>query len=170
MPWPNAYELTYCGRVTGQFAMTPSKSRTLRLPIFIHASPRRVFNAISESKVLTRWFMDHATLSARRGGNYSFTWEGGPTHTGRITQFVRGKRMVLTWQWPGMEKLGVTRLKLSVEPRNGGTVLLFTHSGFRRGGAWTDLYEGAIRGWTYFMMNLKSVLENGHDLRSPDDW
>ncbi len=85
-------------------------------------------------------------------------------------QFVRGRQLVLTWQWPGLEKLGVTRLKLSVEPHSGGTILRFTHSGFRRGSAWTDLYEGAIRGWTYFMMNLKSVLENGHDLRSPYDW
>jgi uncharacterized protein YndB with AHSA1/START domain len=150
--------------------MTPSKGRTIRLPIFIHASPTRVFDAITEPEILTRWFMDRATLSAQKGGSYSFTWEGGPTHTGKVTRFVRGQQMVLTWTWPGLEKLGPTRLKLSLEPRKGGTVLRFTHSGFRRGRVWTDLYEGAIRGWTYFMMNLKSVLENGHDLRSPYDW
>jgi uncharacterized protein YndB with AHSA1/START domain len=150
--------------------MTSVKTRTIRLPIFIHASPRKVFRAITEPEILTTWFMDRATLSTRKGGSYSFTWEGGPAHTGRVTEFVRGKRIALTWQWPGMEELGATKLTLSVEPRNGGTVLKFTHSGFRGHGAWGELYEGAIRGWTYFMMNLKSVLENGHDLRSPYDW
>ncbi len=140
------------------------------MPIFIHASPKEVFDAITKPEILTAWFMDHATLSPRKGGLYSFTWEGGPTHTGKITEFVRGKRIAFTWQWPGMEKLGVTKLKLSVEPKDGGTVLRFTHSGFSKRGAWVDLYEGAIRGWTYFMMNLKSVLENDRDLRSPLDW
>jgi hypothetical protein len=76
----------------------------------------------------------------------------------------------LSWQWPGREKLEVTELKFSVEPKEGGTVLRFTHTGFGAGAAWTDLYDGAIRGWTYFQMNLKSVLEVGHDLRSPLDW
>lgn len=150
--------------------MAPAKTRTMRLPVFIHASPRKVFQAISEPKLLTQWFMDHATLQPHKDGTYSFTWEGGPTHTGRVLEFARGKRFTLAWQWPGLEKLGMTKLKLSIHPKAGGTLLRFTHSGFETHGAWVDLYEGAIRGWTYFMMNLKSVLENGHDLRSPCDW
>jgi uncharacterized protein YndB with AHSA1/START domain len=145
-------------------------TRTIRLPIFIHASPRTVFKWVTQSELLTRWMMDRATLSPRRGGSYSFTWEGGPTHTGKVLDFVAGKRITLTWQWPGQEKLGATKLKMSVEGKAGGTVLRFTHSGFLKGGPWVDLYEGAIRGWTYFMMNLKAVIETKHDLRSPYDW
>ena len=146
------------------------KTRTIQLPMFIHTLPREVFNAISRPELLTNWFMDRAAIEPRKGGRYSFTWEGGPTHTGTVVEFVRGKRMTLTWQWPGMEKLGVTKLTLAVRPKEHGTVLTFTHTGFGDRGPWVDLYEGAIRGWTYFMMNLKSVLENGHDLRSPYDW
>jgi uncharacterized protein YndB with AHSA1/START domain len=150
--------------------MAPPTTRTLRLQTFIHASPAKVFRAISDPEFLPRWFMDRATLEPSKGGHYSFTWDGGPTHTGTLLEYVRGKRLTLTWQWPGQERLGVTRLRLSVEPKAGGTVLRFVHSGFTRGGAWGDLYEGAIQGWTYFMMNLKSVLDHGHDLRSPYDW
>ncbi|MGA7923731.1 MAG: SRPBCC domain-containing protein [Thermoplasmata archaeon] len=150
--------------------MAARKKRTIRVPVFIHASPKKVFKAITKPKLLTRWFMDSATLSARKGGTYSFAWEGGPTHTGKVLEFVRGKRLAITWQWPGQESLGMTKLKLSVEPKEGGTILRFTHTGFQTEGAWDELYDGAIRGWTYFMMNLKSVLENGHDLRSPYDW
>jgi uncharacterized protein YndB with AHSA1/START domain len=150
--------------------MARARTRTLRLPIFVHASPKKVFRAISEPKRLTRWLVDEATLSPRKGGRYAFTWEGGPTHTGTVLEIVPGRSLTLTWQWPGQERLGVTRLKMTVEPKKGGTVLRFIHSGFRTDGPWVDLYEGAIRGWTYFMMNLKSVVEYGHDLRSPLDW
>jgi uncharacterized protein YndB with AHSA1/START domain len=150
--------------------MGPIKTRTLRVPIFIHTSPSKVFKAISEPQLLTRWFMDRATLPPRKGGNYSFAWEGGPTHVGKVLEFIRGRRITLAWTWPGQEHLGATKLMLSVQSKKNGSVVWFTHSGFRTGGEWVDLYEGALRGWTYFMMNLKSVLENGHDLRSPDDW
>lgn len=150
--------------------MDPDGTRSLLVPIFINASPKKVFRWISDPKRLTRWFSDTATLSPRKGGDYTLGWDDGPTHSGKVIEFVPGKRVTLTWQWPGQENLGVTMLKLSVHPKGRGTVLRFTHTGFRRNGPWIDLYEGAIRGWTYFGMNLKSVLENGHDLRSPYDW
>jgi uncharacterized protein YndB with AHSA1/START domain len=146
------------------------KTRTLQLPIFIHAPGTRVFQAISEPQLLTKWFMDRAALSAWKGGEYSFTWEGGPTHSGRVLEFERGKRLTLTWQWPGKEHLGVTKLRLMIRAQHGGTLLTFTHSGFRKSRAWNELYEGAIRGWTYFMFNLKAFIETGRDLRSPYDW
>jgi len=150
--------------------MPRAKTRTLRLPIFIHAPRKQVFDAISKPELLTKWFMDRATLSSQKGGGYEFTWEGGPTHTGRVLEFERGKRLTLTWQWHGREHLGVTRLRLTVDAKRGGTLLTFTHSGFRESKDWQDLYEGAIRGWTYFMLNLKAFLETGGDLRSPHDW
>jgi uncharacterized protein YndB with AHSA1/START domain len=142
----------------------------LRLPIFIHASPKRVFKWISTPERIPRWLSDSASLTGRKGGSYALGWDGGPTHTGRVLEFTRGVGLTLSWQWPGKEKLGMTKLRLSIEPKDDGTVLRFTHSGFQKTGEWPELYEGAIRGWTYFMMNLKSVLERQHDLRSPYDW
>jgi uncharacterized protein YndB with AHSA1/START domain len=150
--------------------MARTRARTVRLQIFIHKSPKKVFKAISEPERLARWLVDKATLSARKGGRYAFGWEGGPTHSGRVLEFVAGRRLTLTWQWPGQEDLGMTKLKMSVVPKKGGTVLKFIHSGFQSQGPWIDLHDGAIHGWTYFMMNLKSVLEYGNDLRSPLDW
>jgi uncharacterized protein YndB with AHSA1/START domain len=150
--------------------MAAPKLRTLRVPIFIHAPPEQVFQWVSEPERLTRWLSDTATLSPRKGTRYSLGWEGGPAHSGKVLECVPGRSVTLTWQWPGQEELGVTRLKLSVHAKGKGTVLRFTHSGFRGTGPWIALYEGSIRGWTYFLMNLKSVVETGHDLRSPYDW
>jgi len=150
--------------------MSRSARRTLRVPIFVHASPKKVFKWVSDPDRLTRWLSDRATLSGRKGGRYSLGWDGGPTHSGKLLRFERGRSLTLAWQWPGQESLGTTRLKIAIEPKGDGTIVRFVHSGFRSGGEWTELYEGAIRGWTYFLMNLKSVLESGCDLRSPDDW
>ncbi|MCI4336760.1 MAG: SRPBCC domain-containing protein [Thermoplasmata archaeon] len=150
--------------------MARASTRTLRLPVFIHAPPEKVFAAVTEPQLLTRWLMDRATFSAHKGAMYAFTWEGGPTHTGTILDFVPGKRFTISWSWPGHETLKATKLRLSLVPKEGGTVLTFTHSGFGTTGPWKELYEGSIRGWTYFMMNLKSVLETEHDLRYPHDW
>jgi uncharacterized protein YndB with AHSA1/START domain len=150
--------------------MARRKTRTIRLRVFIHKSPKKVFKSLSEPERLTRWFVDRATLSPRKGGRYSFGWEDGPEHSGRVLEFVRNHHLTVTWQWPGQEDLGTTRLKLSVEAEEGGTVVRFVHSGFESGGPWVPLHDGAIQGWTYFLMNLKSVLEHGYDLRSPLDW
>jgi uncharacterized protein YndB with AHSA1/START domain len=150
--------------------MTATKTRTLRLRVFIRKPREQVFNGITDPKLLSKWFVDRAKLSAKKGGDYAYSWDGGPTHTGKVLEFRPGKRITLTWQWPGKERLGVTRLRLDVESRHGGTVLTFTHSGFRSSDAWREPYESAIRGWTYFMMNLKILLETGKDLRSPYDW
>jgi len=150
--------------------MVPGKSRTLRLPIYIHASSKRVFRWIVEPKKITRWLSDSAALSRRKGGRYSLGWTDGPTHSGTVLEYSRGRGYTLTWAWPGKESLGSTKLRLSIESKGDGTLLRFTHSGFQRSEEWDELYEGAIRGWTYFMMNLKSRIENHHDLRSPHDW
>jgi uncharacterized protein YndB with AHSA1/START domain len=150
--------------------VAPRKNRTLRLQVFVDASPKKVFKYVSDPERLTRWFVDRAALSGRKGGRYALTWEGGPTHTGKVLEFVRGKSLTLTWQWPGIEDDLTTRLKISVEPKKGGAVVRFTHSGFPKKERWVDLHAGAVQGWMYFLMNLKSVVEHGHDLRSPHDW
>jgi uncharacterized protein YndB with AHSA1/START domain len=114
--------------------------------------------------------MDEGTISLRKGGRYAFTWKGGPTHTGKVLEFVRGKQITLTWQWPGQEDQLLTKLKLSVQPIAKGTILKLTHTGIPKSERWLDLYAASIQGWTYFLMNFKSVVDHGRDLRSPNDW
>ena len=79
-----------------------------------------------------------------------------------------GVEIAFDWSWPDVALKG-TVFSLVVEPAEGGTRLKVVHSGFPRSEEWTDLYGGAQRWWTYFGMNLKSVLETGRDLRSPGD-
>ena len=148
--------------------MKKSDSRTVDHQYFIRVSPKRAFEAISESRWLVRWLADTAEIAPRKGGQYTLGWNGGPTHHGRVAEFVRGKRISLAWSWPGVKLTG-TRFQLSVQPKGKGSIVAVRHTGFPRKERWVDLYAGAEWGWTYFLMNLKSVLEHGEDLRSQYD-
>jgi uncharacterized protein YndB with AHSA1/START domain len=148
--------------------MATEPKRSVNHQYFIRAPADQVFRAITEPKLLTRWLCDRAELASRKGGAYLLAWKEGPTHTGLVVDFVPGARLALAWRWPGVDLEG-TVLALSIEAQKDGTVLHVEHSGFPRSEKWVDLYGGAEWGWTYFAMNLKSVLEQGHDLRSALD-
>lgn len=147
----------------------PTKSeRALDHQYFIRAPPVTVFQAISDSRWLTRWLCDHAALTPGKGERYELGWTDGPTHSGTIIDYQPARRIAFEWSWPGVELKG-TVFSLAVEPKDDGSLLHVRHTGFPRTERWTELYGGAERWWTYFAMNLKSILENGHDLRSKHD-
>ncbi len=148
--------------------MPPTESRVLNHQYYIRAPPKKVFEAISSPALLTTWLANTADLSPRKGGRYSLGWTDGPTHTGEIVEFEPGKSIAFAWEWPGVSLKG-TVFRLSVEPKEAGSLLVVEHSGFPKLEEWTDLYGGAEWGWTYFAMNLKSVLETGKDLRTKYD-
>jgi uncharacterized protein YndB with AHSA1/START domain len=150
--------------------VAPRKTRTIRQQYYIRASPKKVFRALSEPERLQRWFLKKAELSPRKRGRYTFTWIGGHSHSGRVLEFVRGRSVTLTWpQYDGKELLGETKVKFSVEPKGDGTLVKVLHSGYGKHEKWVDAYAWTHSGWAYFMMNLKSVLEHGNDLRSKHD-
>jgi uncharacterized protein YndB with AHSA1/START domain len=148
--------------------MANQSDRAVEHQYLIRVSPETVFRAISEPAWLTRWLCDRAEIAPKRGGAYMMAWNGGPTHAGTLVEFRPGERIAFAWSWPGVDLEG-TVFSLGVVPKDGGTLLTVEHRGFPRDPKWTDLYGGAEWGWTYFAMNLKSVLENGHDLRSKED-
>jgi uncharacterized protein YndB with AHSA1/START domain len=135
----------------------------------IRAPPGRVFRALTDPRWIRRWFADEAEVEPRKGGRYRFAWTGGPQHTGSIVEWVAGRKVTFDWSWEGYEAVGPTRLTYTVGRWGRGTLLTVVHTGIPRQDRWLDLYIGAEWGWTYFAMNLKSVVEGGRDLRSPKD-
>lgn len=148
--------------------MVAGRTRTLSHQYYIAARPARVARAFSEADELTKWLCDRAEIVAERGGRYELQWVPGPTHAGRIVRFTPGRRIVFEWSWEGV-RVPPTEFELAVRAKGRGALLEVTHRGFPRGEKWTELYAGAEWGWTYFAMNLKSVLETGRDLRSRFD-
>ncbi len=145
--------------------MSPSKTLRVDRQFFIRASPRKVFEAISTSRGLASWMVVRANLPSETGARYELEFDGGWRHEGTVKHFRAGMSIALTWAWEGVP-LKETVLTLSVRPNAGGTLLKLVHTGFPRDTKWMELYGGAEWGWTYYGMNLKSVLESGHDGRS----
>ncbi len=148
--------------------MAELKPRTVDHQYFVRASPEVVFDAITNPQTLVKWLADRAELLPKVGAPYRLGWTGGPTHTGTVVAYAPGKHIALGWSWPGASLEG-TVFKLSVEPQGDGTLLRVEHTGFPATEEGSDLYAASEWGWTYFAMNLKSVLETGHDLRSSSD-
>lgn len=146
------------------------KTRTIKQQTFIHAPADKVFRALTDPRLLKKWFLQSARIYPRKGGNYTFTWQGGYSHSGKVLAYARHKSLSLSWPayWKG-KPLGTTRASFRLRPKDSGTVVTMTHSGFKNGDKWIQTYGGTCSGWAYFLTNLKSVLQYGRDLRSPHD-
>jgi uncharacterized protein YndB with AHSA1/START domain len=148
--------------------MSEETTRSVDHQYLIRTTPERLYEAFASPAGLVKWLADTAELTPRKGTRYSLGWTNGPTHRGEVLDSVPGRSLTLSWEWPGVELKGTT-FHLEAEPAEGGTLFVIRHTGFPREEKWTDLYGGAEWGWTYFAMNLKSVLETGRDLRTPRD-
>jgi uncharacterized protein YndB with AHSA1/START domain len=145
--------------------MPSRKTLSVDHQLFIRASPRKVFEAISTPRGLASWMVVRAALPAKTGAAYELEFDGGWRHEGTVQRYRVGRSIAVTWAWEGVPVKG-TVLTLSVRPKKGGALFQIVHTGFPLEKKWAELYGGAEWGWTYYAMNLKSVLESGHDLRS----
>jgi uncharacterized protein YndB with AHSA1/START domain len=142
-------------------------SRTIRQQFFIDASPKKVFRALSEPQKLLKWFLKDAEISLRKRGKYAFEWHDGYKHSGRVLEVIRGESITLSWEYEGEDhEVATTRVKFSVQPKKNGALVTLVNSGFPKHEKWVEAYAGSGAGWTFYLLNLKSVLERGHDLRS----
>lgn len=144
--------------------------RTVLHQYYIKAPAAKVFKALSDNQELTRWFLAKARLDKEKGGNYKFTWQGGYSESGKVLDYVPGKKLSLSWPSHWKKKLvGWTRATFTVESRGKGTLLKLRHSVLGSGEGWIWNYALTHAGWSYYLTNLKSVLEHGYDLRSRRD-
>jgi len=136
---------------------------------YYEASPQKVFAALTKPKKLVRWFLSDAKIKPKEGSSYTFTWEGGTSHTGKVKKVVPDRTLILTWPDRLKGKVYETEVTFALRRKGDGTILKVTHTGFKEGDDWVWLYGAIESGWAYFLMNLKSVLDEGVDLRSKHD-
>ncbi len=145
-------------------------AKSVKQRYFLKAPPNRVFKALTEPSLLRKWFVASAKFSPRTGGNYTFNWGGEMSQSGKVLSFVRDTSLSLSWpQVQRGKPLGMTRATFRLKPKDDGTILDVNHTGFRTGALWNENYAAVCSGWAYFLLNLKSVLQHGRDLRSQQD-
>jgi len=147
----------------------PSKKRVIEQEYYYDATPETVFRALTAPRELVKWFLSDAKIKPKEGSSYTFTWQGGSSHTGRVEKVESCRRLVLSWPDKIKGKVYETQASFTLKKKGKGTLLKLKHAGFKKGDDWIWLYEAIQSGWAYFLTNLKSVLSQGTDLRSKFD-
>jgi uncharacterized protein YndB with AHSA1/START domain len=141
---------------TGPVSVT--RSATLRVTISSDAVG--IFNYLSDSRKLILWFPDQAIIEPQLGGKYHFRWTGTQgVWSGVVTEFIRGNTLGFTWQPP--DEPVVTNVRIKLFPQGAETAVELSHSGFPS----SDALDKAVGSWTLYLQNLKSVIEQGVDMR-----
>ena len=131
------------------------------------APPERVFAAFTEKALMQSWYgpenmtIPHCEVDPRVGGAYRVEMHGAAGHvavvTGVFKEIEAPNRLVFTWGWlNGTGRHPETVVSLTFKPRDGGTDLELTQSGFlqeefrvRHGEGWTSSFaalEAALAG------------------------
>lgn len=141
---------------TGPVAVT----RSAALRITIASDTVGIFEYLSNSAKLIEWCPDQAIIEPQLGGKYHFRWKDRDgVWSGVVTEFIRGNTLAYTWEPPG--ETTETNVRFRVFPQGAETVVELTHSGFTSSTA----QEAAVKAWAFYLQNLKSVIEEGTDLR-----
>jgi uncharacterized protein YndB with AHSA1/START domain len=149
-----------------------SETRAFEMIIEIAAPPDVVWHAIASAEELVRWFPTEAAVTPGVGGTWLVSWDGNwPWKTEiEIWEPQRHLRLMDRNGRP-YDAVGGTMIESVapmpialdwyLEPAKGGsTRLRLVHSGFGRGGAWDDEFEGVSAGWPMELNSLKYYLEH----------
>jgi uncharacterized protein YndB with AHSA1/START domain len=126
---------------------------------YLDGAPEKVFQALTEPKILVKWFLSKAYVDPREGGDYDFDWLVGYHYAGTVMRYEKNKAISYSWARN-------TTASFEVAKKGQGTLLILRHGQFSD----PESFGVASSRWGYYLTNLKSVLRNGTDLRSKYDW
>ena len=138
--------------------VTVTRSATLSIPI--SSDSLTVFSYLADPQKLPLWFPDQAILVAEVGGQYHFRWNGKEgVWSGVVMDYFRGRTLAYTWKPP--DETDQTNVRFTLSPQGAETRVELTHSGFTS----SESLDKAVKNWDFYLRNLKSVIEQGVDLR-----
>lgn len=146
--------------------MTNSKAydwTRFTLKIFVGASQSKVFNAWLDDRQITKWFPSKARHDPRKGGAFHWEWPVGASYEGEFLSIKKNQSIKFTFGNKGEE------VEVKFHRYGSGTVCEIRQYNMKTGpkDRW-EMHRGCLQGWTFFLANLKSFLENKKDLRSKD--
>lgn len=136
--------------------MSDRETRSLELEQTVDASPEEVWQALSTSDGLERWFPLEARVVPGEGGSVWLSW--GPGCEGEAPLHVWDPPNRIGWtESHGTDDEGRpirVAVDFHVEGRGGSTVVRIVQSGFGASADWDQMYDAVKDGWTYFLFNL----------------
>lgn len=133
----------------------------------IHATPDRIYEALTTAEGVRSWWTRDADLDATEGGVGEFRFYGGRVTT-RIVIATLDPAKRVAWRvtessapggWVG------TMIGFETRPEDEGAILSFAHRGFAEE---SDGFARVTTGWAYFLVSLKQYLETGSGAPAPD--
>ena len=138
----------------------------LTLTRFIRAPREKVFDAFVTEAGMKGWMcprgmtIPEMKLDARVGGGFRLTMRARDgdqfTAQAHYREIARPERLVYTWQWVGESMPNVeTLITVTLAPREGGTEVRMTHSGFPD----AALRDSHQEGWGSSLNRLTDMLD-----------
>jgi len=154
-----AYQLAPASSAQEAGPVTVTHTVTFRVAIATDAVS--LFQYLSDARKLEMWFPDRAIMEPQLGGRYHFRWQDAEgVWSGVVTEYKFGSALGFTWRPPGDREETQVRVKLL--PQGAQTLIELTHGGFVSDVA----VSKAVNRWGFYLRNLKSVVEQGKDMRS----
>jgi uncharacterized protein YndB with AHSA1/START domain len=141
---------------------------------YIATTPERLWQALMDTDVMARWWVDPAAGCARMnvsdwkpGSRWAHTRVDGTGTVdivGKVVECAQPSRLVYTWARPGDadDESKHSRVSFDIESYSDGLVrLTVAHDDLERD---PKMLEGISGGWPKVLSNLKTWLETGHAL------
>ena len=125
--------------------------------IVIAASPARVYELLTDARLLVEWMAPYADLDATPGGALRWTHDNGDSVVGSFVELVPARRIVFTFGWDRADvgiTPGSTTVEINLRPLGTGTELSLVHRGLA--GPMADAHRG---GWDNYLARLAAVAE-----------
>jgi uncharacterized protein YndB with AHSA1/START domain len=133
--------------------------------IEIYAKPENIYPAFSTLGGLKHWWTNDAAAQEeiKTGTIIQFRFgNGGPDM--KVTKMEMNKR--LEWECVAGDPEWVgTKFSFDLEPADNKTILRFSQRGWKEE---SDFYIHCNCRWAYFMLSLKSYIENGKGTPYPE--
>ena len=148
---------------TNEPAVVDAASYTVSRTVTIDAPAARVWAALTQEDLISRWFGQRTSLpDLRVGGEGVFGWPDVPDVQVRIEEYDPTTTFAFRWGTRAAPpRAGATRPGARVPPAPQGptTVLRVVETGFERTADPEDLLESHRQGWTSELDELVELLE-----------
>lgn len=139
-----------------------NEKRSLEVEREVTATPDEVWEALTTSEGLRRWFPLDARVVAGAAGSVWLSWGPGCEGEAPIHIWEAGKRFGWTESYGNDDEGRPVEVAVDfyIEGREGSTVLRLVQSGLSAEADWDEMYDALHDGWSYFLFNLAFSFEH----------